>query len=206
MGSIQNPRAMLGCSGEAQGTLSMCPAGGYLCLTDCWGLVLPRPKQTCWWCVMINLPEHLNLASILVSPVQDYALPQSSLGDFRSGKKLLYCLPHGNFHGDPYCPDGMFLLAARLNFHLFHFPRAQAAACTGTWLSSLCLFLVNLLPVLFKVSSNYLLIFLFLHEDTVVADELRSDLLPHWFWVGAHQNERAFIICSLVTLQPLSNI
>lgn len=70
--------------------------------------------------------------------------------------------PHGSFHGDLiYCPDGMFLLAARLNFYLLHFPRAQVATCTGTWLSSLCLFLVNLLPVLFKVSFSYFLIFIF---------------------------------------------
>lgn len=70
--------------------------------------------------------------------------------------------PHGSLHGDLiHCLDGMFLLAARLNFHLFHFPRAQSAACTGTWLSSLCLFMFNLFPVIFKVSFSYLLIFIF---------------------------------------------
>lgn len=90
MGSIQNPRAVLGSTGDKP-----CPCfllGGNLCLRDCWALVLPWPKQTCWWCIVIDLLDHPNLVSILVSPVQDHAIPQSPLGDFKSSKKLFYCL------------------------------------------------------------------------------------------------------------------
>lgn len=115
--------------------------------------------------------------------------------------------PHGSLCSDLiHLPDGMFLLAASLNFYLFHFPRAQVAARTEVWLSSLWLswsiYYQSFLRFHLAISSFYF----FLHEDTTIAEELKSDLLPHWFLMGAHQNERAFIICSLVTLQYLSNI
>lgn len=125
-------------------------------------LVLPWPKQTCWWYIMINVLDHPNLASILVSPVQDHTFHKAIWVTLKAVRNCFTVFPHGTLYSDLiYLPDGMFLLAASLNSYIFHFPRAQVVTCTGTWLSSLCLFLVNLLPVLLKVSFSYLFIIFF---------------------------------------------
>lgn len=98
-GSTQHPSAVQGRQQEYVPVMPMFLARGYLSLRGFRKLGLGPAMALANLLVRyskawnkINLLDLPNPASLLASPVQDCALPQSHFGDFKSSKKLLFYL------------------------------------------------------------------------------------------------------------------